>query len=125
MIDVLVKLRPKPKERPRVTKTGHAYMPKAYMKWRKDFGILLKSEITRTGGSRGFDGPVEVYLSFYGHGVRIQVIPVTSQRRKHVRADIDNLIGAVMEVLEDIEVVSNDSKVHRVVATVADNVEEE
>ena len=125
MLDVFVKLRAKPKARPRTTKSGHAYMPKDYMKWREDFGVLLKSEIARVRSQRRMVGPVELYLSFYAHGVRIQIVEATSIRRKHVRADIDNLIGGVMEVLEDMEVVTNDSKVHRVVANVADNVKEE
>ena len=120
MIDVFVKLRAKPKPRPRTTKSGHAYMPKDYMKWREDFGILLKSEIARVKSQRRTIGPVELYLSFYAHGVRIQMVEVRSVRRKHVRGDVDNLVGGVMEVLEDIEVVTNDSKVHRVVANVAD-----
>ena len=106
--------------RPRVV-GGRAYMPKGYMKWREDFGTLLKVEIARVRSQRRIIGPVEVYLSFYGHGVRIQIIEVATVRRKHVRGDIDNMIGAVMEVLEDIEVVTNDSKVHRVVATVAEH----
>ena len=120
MIDVFVKLRAQPKPRPRTTKSGHAYMPKDYMKWREDFGILLKSEIARVKSQRRMIGPVELYLSFYAHGVRIQMVEVRSVRRKHVRGDVDNLVGGVMEVLEDIEVVTNDSKVHRVVANVAD-----
>jgi Holliday junction resolvase RusA-like endonuclease len=94
-------------------------MEPEYMEWRKDFGKLLKSEITKAGSSRGFLGPVEVYLSFYPHGVRIQVMDSMTVRRKHVRGDIDNLVGGVMEVLEDIKVVTNDSMIHRVVATVA------
>ena len=118
LIDVFVKLRGVPKARPRVV-GGRAYMPKGYMKWREDFGTLLKVEIARVRSQRRIIGPVEVYLSFYGHGVRIQIIEVTTVRRKHVRGDIDNMIGAVMEVLEDIEVVTNDSKVHRVVANLA------
>jgi Holliday junction resolvase RusA-like endonuclease len=122
MIDVFVKLRAKPKARPRVVK-GRAYMPPEYQQWRRDFGVLLKSEIAKVKSQRRMIGPVELYLSFYGHGVRIQVNEVTTVRRKHVRGDIDNLLGAVMEVLEDIEVVTNDSKVYRVVANVADNLE--
>jgi Holliday junction resolvase RusA-like endonuclease len=117
----MVPLRGMPKARPRTnTKTGDVYMPKEYQEWRRDFGLLLKSEINKYRDQwRHFDGPVEVYLSFYPHGVRIQVMDSMTVRRKHVRADIDNLIGGVFEVLEDIKVVTNDSMIHRVVATVA------
>jgi Holliday junction resolvase RusA-like endonuclease len=118
MIDVMVPLRGMPKARPR-TRGSQAYMPPEYQQWRKDFGTLLKSEITRGDYERSFIGPVEVYLSFYPHGVRIQVMDSMTVRRKHVRGDIDNLIGGVMEVLEDTQVVTNDSMIHRVVATVA------
>lgn len=120
MLNVFVKMRAKPKARPRVV-DGRAYMPPEYQQWRTDFGTLLKSEIAKTRSQRRIIGPVELYLSFYRHGVRIQIQEVTTIRRKHVRGDIDNLIGGVMEVLEDTEVVTNDSKVHRVVANVADH----
>lgn len=120
MIDVMVPLRAMPKARPR-SSGGRVYMSDEYMGWRKDFGTLLKSELTKYRSRRHFLGPVEVYLSFYPHGVRIQVMESMTVRRKHVRGDIDNLIGGVMEVLEDTEVVTNDSKIHRVVATVAEH----
>jgi Holliday junction resolvase RusA-like endonuclease len=122
VIDVFVPMRGMPKARPRTnTKTGDVYMPVDYQEWRRDFAMLLKSEITRGDYPRKHAGPVEVYLSFYPHGVRIQVMDSMTVRRKHVRGDIDNLIGGVMEVLEDTQVVTNDSKIHRVVATVAEH----
>jgi Holliday junction resolvase RusA-like endonuclease len=120
MIDVMVPLRGMPKARPRVTIKG-TFMPPEYAEWRKDFGTLLKSALNKAKGEHKFIGPVEVYLSFYPHGVRIQVMDSMTVRRKHVRGDIDNLVGGVMEVLEDIKVVTNDSMIHRVVATVAEH----
>jgi Holliday junction resolvase RusA-like endonuclease len=122
MIDVKVPLRGMPKARPRTnTKTGEVYMPADYQAWRADFGMLLKSEIVKARSEHKFIGPVEVYLSFYPHGVRIQVMDSMTVRRKHVRGDIDNLVGGVMEVLEDTQVVTNDSMIHRIVATVAEH----
>ena len=113
--------RARSKPRPRVTKTGHTYMPPEFQQWREEVGWLMKA-----GGMRPVKGPVEVHLTFYGHGFDVTIIPLSgSKRAKYVTGDVDNLIGGVLEVLEDIGIVKNDRDVHRVIATVADNVEEE
>ncbi len=96
--------RAKPKARPRVVKTGHSYMPKDYMTWRKEF-----AEAWRELNPPTFAGPVEIVVGFLTEGTSIDIASLAGVKRpKHVRADLDNLIGAVMEVAEDMGVVTND-----------------
>lgn len=108
-----VKLRGRPKGRPRVTKNGHTYMPKEYMAWREEFGWLVKSQKPPS-----FSGSVELHLGFHTDGVQIVIIELDDATRpKYVQADLDNLVGGVMEVLEDVQVLTNDKQVVRIVAT--------
>ena len=96
----VIGLRGKPKARPRVTSRG-VHMPQEYQDWREMFGHLLRAERAPTFGA----APVEVHLEL--------------DRPTHVRGDIDNLIGGVLEVLEDTHVVDNDKQIVKVIATVA------
>ena len=115
MTHVTVMLRAKPKARPRVTRKG-TFMPREYQEWRKEFGRQLADA---TSGAQ-FDGPVAMYVTFHTDAVSITIQPWPSERRKHVRADIDNLLGGVLEVCEDIGLITNDRMVHRIYASVAD-----
>ena len=110
----VIPLRGKPKARPRVTSRG-VHMPQEYQDWREMFGHLLRAERAPTFGA----APVEVHLEFDTDevAITIQEIP-DAHRPTHVRGDIDNLIGGVLEVLEDIHVVDNDKQIVKVIATV-------
>ena len=99
----------KPKPRPKFnTRTGTVYMPKDFEEWREAFGW----ELAKLRPPR-FDGPVHVILHFSKDGVDIDIfsLPDDVKREPKVRGDIDNLIGGVMEVMQDIEVVGNDRDV--------------
>lgn len=99
---ISVPVRPKPKARPRVTNRG-TFMPKDYRHWRNELATLISLHKTPT-----FDGPVEIDLIFDTDEITMTVRDTGWLRVKHVRADLDNLIGAVMEVLEDTGIVEND-----------------
>jgi Holliday junction resolvase RusA-like endonuclease len=103
--DGFVPVRGKPKARPRVTKNG-TFMPADYRKWRDEFAV----ELARLKPP-AYQGPVALRLDFQTDGVRIHMDAFDGVRPKHVRADLDNLVGAVMEVLEDAGVVGNDRQI--------------
>ena len=118
-IDVFVPMRAMPKPRPRSTRDGQLYMPDDFQQWRTDFGLLLVSEINRTKQTRRMEGPVRLTLEFRTDGVVVGIAPQDTTRPTHVRGDIDNLAGGIMEVLQDQQIIDNDSKVHRLYANVA------
>ena len=109
-----IEMRAVPKQRPRITK-GRAYMDPAYMEARKEFGVLLRSL-----NPPKFEGPVSVAMAFMETGVLLTIFPRDdSKRAKYNRGDIDNLVGFVMEVMEDRGVIKNDRDVLELHATVA------
>lgn len=112
VFSAFIKKRGKPKARPRVTSNG-TFMPKDYMAWRDEFGWLLKAEKPPHYGTRN----IELHLGFQSGGVQIVIIPIDVTRPTHVRADLDNLIGSVCEVLEDLGIVENDRQVVKIIAT--------
>ena len=70
------------KARPRVTKTGHAYMPAAYRKNQKE--LLEKIKEQYDGGP--LEGPLRVEMELFGEG----------------RADIDNVVGAFFDTANKV-----------------------
>lgn len=66
------------KARPRLTKTGHAYMPEAYRLAQAE----MQEQIRKQWGRKpALEGPVALYLKIYGEG----------------RGDGDNIVGALLD----------------------------
>ena len=70
------------KARPRVTKTGHAFMPVAYKKNQKE----LLEKIKEQYDGPPIEGPLRVEVDLYGEG----------------RGDIDNIIGALFDTANKV-----------------------
>jgi len=96
-----------PKARPRVTKHG-TYMPKRYRDNKEALGWMI-----RRAKPPSFDGPVEIQLTFSAEAIHIRLAPSERSRPKGVRGDLDNLIGTITDVLQDMGVIANDRSVHQ------------
>ena len=70
------------KARPRVTKTGHAFMPATYRKNQKELLAKVKEQYD----GPPLVGPIRVEMELYGEG----------------RADIDNIAGALMDTVNKV-----------------------
>lgn len=65
------------KARPRLTKTGHAYMPQAY----RDAQAEMQRQIREQWSLEPLEGPIALYIRAYGEG----------------RGDSDNISGAILD----------------------------
>jgi Holliday junction resolvase RusA-like endonuclease len=65
------------KARPRLTKTGHAYMPQAY----RDAQAEMQRQIREQWPHEPLEGPIALYIRVYGEG----------------RGDSDNISGAILD----------------------------
>jgi len=65
------------KARPRLTKTGHAYMPQAY----RDAQAEMQRQINEQWHHAPLTGPIALYIKVYGEG----------------RGDGDNIAGAILD----------------------------
>lgn len=81
-------LPPMAKARPRVTRRG-TYMPANYTKWRKVFAARCYR-------------PFQPFLG------RISVIIRVYTKSGKMRPDLDNVVGAVLDAMQDAEVLAND-----------------
>jgi Holliday junction resolvase RusA-like endonuclease len=96
----------KPKARPRVTKNG-TFMPKDYQEWKKQVIEFLQA--TQYTGT--ITDPFMIDLLFGSETVEITITELSGfKRAKYVRADLDNLIGGVLDALQDAEIIKNDSQ---------------
>ena len=104
-----------PKARPRVTKTGHAYMPKKYAEWKSGLATIVGSRF-RAEGNRPLEGPLklEVDITKGVWGFRLTEL---ESKERFGRADLDNLVGGVMDMLQDAGVIKNDSQIEAIAAT--------
>lgn len=82
-------LEPKAKARPRVTSRG-TYMPEDYQDWRRRFVAAVWDQW------RGEP---------FGH---FEVVITVATKTGRMRPDLDNVIGACLDALQDAGVVAND-----------------
>lgn len=106
-----VPVRAVPKERPQVA-SGKAYYTQRYTNFREAVATHLA---TRTGVPANVDVPISLEASFESEGFWLQLRPLVGwrggadvARPKHVRGDLDNLVGGVMDALQDAGVLADD-----------------
>lgn len=100
-----IPLQSKPQARPRINRrSGGVFYPKAFSDWRKlfaktilEFCELEGTEIVQIPKSQ----PVEIYLNY--RGVR-------------KGADLDNMIKATLDILQDLGFLEDDSCIKRITA---------
>ena len=99
-------VRGKPKARPRVGVGNKPFMPPKYMAWKQE----LAAELERLGlTSLQLSNSMSLDVVFGTDGMWIQLRELRDfKRAKHVRADIDNLIGGLMDGMQDAGVIEND-----------------
>jgi Holliday junction resolvase RusA-like endonuclease len=101
----------KVKPRPRVTKNG-TFMPKPYVDWKKEVVTYLQSQPS----VKTLQGPVSLLVKFLPD--KIEMMIAESPVDRHGRGDIDNLLGGLMDALQDAEVYKNDSQIQRVMVEI-------
>ncbi len=102
-----------PKARPRVTK-NNTYMPPKYAQWKKDVAEYIGIQYPRTQLVR----PLSLVVNFGSEETYVELVEYDTdfKRSKYVRGDIDNLLGGLMDALQDSGLMANDSQVvHTVV----------
>ena len=108
-------MRGMPKKRPVVTKNG-TYMPKDYTDWKQQ----IAEELGAMSNLLDIEMPVALEVVFGEDYIEFQLFPMEGhQRAKHVTADIDNLVGGLMDALEQGGVIANDKQIVRIKAWVA------
>lgn len=86
--------RPHPKERPRVTKTGHAFTPE---KTRK-----AEQRIRELYDGPKYSGEIAVHLVFDHEGTAVIIEGVDVDGKSKLRGDIDNYIKTVLDALNGV-----------------------
>ena len=97
-----MQLKPKVKQRPRMTRRGRVFTPAATLEheakiaemWRKKFGRR-----------KPLEGPVLVSVDFDKHGMWVEVAP--TDLPSLMRGDIDNYLKAVLDALNGIAYVDD------------------
>ena len=117
-----------PKPRPRVVAGGHAYMPTHYTEWKEAIAANLQTQGLVGGSGYIYQGeqitqPVKLYARFSSDTIGLQLVAVPIVRPKYVRGDLDNLVGGLMDALQDAGILSNDSLVVSIDAEVGPDTE--
>lgn len=97
-----------PKKRPVVTR-NNTYMPPDYVAWKREVGEELKAMGVASDQHIG-NVALEVILG--SDAMWVQVIPVSDTKPKGMRtSDVDNVVGALMDALQDYGVFKDDKQV--------------
>ena len=110
-------MEPKSCPRPRVTKSGHSFMPKEYTEWKKRFiesTIIQLSEIT--DDFKTIERPLSLRAQFiFPRPQRLQHREIPSKGLIHAsKPDLDNCLKAVMDGLSDAQIFRDDNLVYEV-----------
>lgn len=104
---IVIPYPPKPKARPRVTTrpdgTSHTYMPATYTEWKENVATIIRLK------GRNLRGPIIMGCMFYKDHIVLDMWETTRQR--HGRADLDNLLGGIMDAAQQSGVIENDKDV--------------
>ncbi len=101
----------KPKARPRGGRSW--YMPRPYMEWREQVVEAIKAE-----DLKGLTGRVKVFMRFTRDDFYVEILP--SEKGRYGNADLDNLVGGVLDALQDAQAIENDRDVVILVGQFAD-----
>ena len=110
-------MEPKSCPRPRVTKSGHSFMPKDYVEWKKRFiesTIIQLSEMTENFVT--IERPVSLRCQFvFARPQRLQHREIPHNGLIHAsKPDVDNLIKSVMDGLCDAQIYRDDNLIYEV-----------
>ena len=89
---MFIPMAPMGKARPRVTRSGHAFMPNSYTKWKKDFGARAKFAWHPWPP---ISGPFLIRITI-------------GTKSGKMRSDLDNSAGSVLDALQDAGLIAND-----------------
>jgi len=111
---IRIPMRAVAKARPR-GKGKQFYMPKDYMAAKAQFA----SELKAMGASmERYPDNVDLSLEFDSDEFWIRIEPTNDTKPIHMRrADLDNVVGFVMDAMQDAGVIVNDSQVVRIDAS--------
>jgi Holliday junction resolvase RusA-like endonuclease len=89
---MFIPMAPMGKARPRVTKRGHAFMPRSYKKWKAEFGLRAKNAWQPWPP---INGPFLIRITI-------------GTKSGKMRSDLDNSAGSVLDALQDAGLIAND-----------------
>ena len=94
-------VKPRAKQRPRYTKTGHAYTPIETRQYESLIGRLYK-------GRTFVDCPIEVELIFFKDKIEMIITELDpNEEQSKLRGDIDNYAKPVLDALNTIAYADN------------------
>lgn len=100
-----------PKARPRFD-GKRAYTSTRYREWLDEAIIRLRNSM-KLAGAESTTEPQRLVVHVAREHTLIELTPVHGGRPKGVRGDIDNIVGSVMDALQQAGVYGNDSQVHQ------------
>ena len=101
-VTMLIAMPPMGKSRPRVTRSGHAFMPSKYVKWKKDFA---------TRAVFAWRPWPKITGSF---SIKITI----GTKSGKMRSDLDNSAGSVLDALQDAGLIANDRDCRQLMARI-------
>ena len=101
--EAYIELKPMPKKRPIVTVNG-TYMPREYTQWKEDAGWHM---LAAAKGTK-FKGRIFMGVVFDKDGFNLRIEDADDEGDRFGQADIDNLLGAVMDAAQGCGLIRND-----------------
>jgi Holliday junction resolvase RusA-like endonuclease len=106
-----IPITPKAMPRPRGKAGQAAYYPKPYQEWRDEIGWLLRKNIGEIGRKHIPKPPWSIHATFGADFITLHISGAASDRPANLRGDLDNYVKALLDVLQDAEIIDDDKHV--------------
>jgi len=95
--------------RPRGKAGQRAYYPRSYTDWRERVGWQIKAAFMELKG-RKITSPVSVRIVLHRDGFSIDIERMDGDRHG-LTGDVDNYAKAILDIMQEVGVIENDSQV--------------
>jgi Holliday junction resolvase RusA-like endonuclease len=81
--------------------------------WYTDWKAAVAEQFQILGLLKGepIQGNLKLLARFGSDHMDLQLVPVDRIRPPHVRADVDNLVGGIMDAMQDAALIVNDAQI--------------
>ena len=108
-----VPIKPKPKDRPRMTRRGRAFTPKKTTVVEDDMAVWINDWMDEHS-AEPFMGPTDVSVRLFSDRHEITVTERVGKSK--LRGDVDNYVKLVLDALQKSDLMENDNLVMKVTA---------
>jgi len=87
------------------------YQDPSFQNWRREAGYLMRAAVNKIKPGLKLKGSVSVEMALGPDSVTLWIDSEVDDERHGLRGDLDNYAKAILDVMQDVELIADDSQV--------------